>query len=112
MVLFSISKFICSIIESIETKKICPLKDNRFILPNSSEITSTFEILVAKNKALKTTPATTPKAKLCVIKTIITVISITTASVFGAFLIYLKEFQSNVPIETITIIPAKIGIGT
>lgn len=71
----------------------------------------TLDILVAKHNALTMTPTMTPKAKLLVNNTIATVKIITKASVRGARLINLNDFQSNVPTETITMIAARIGIG-
>src|SRR5699024_9818389 len=97
--------------ESIETKNIWPRKEYLHTFCVTVASTWTLEILVAKNKALKTTPAMTPIAKLSVSKTMITVIIITAASVFGAFCTYFREHQSNGPIETMTILPARIGIG-
>ena len=108
---WSTLKSIWFIMESIDTKKIWPSKYTCNVSSNVSVVTFTLEILVAKKSALNTTPTITPMARLCVINTIITVRIITKASVFGAFLTYLKECQSTVPIDTMTIIPAKIGIG-
>src|SRR5699024_6996375 len=73
--------------------------------------TETFDIFVAKHNALTITPTMTPSAKLLVNKTITTVKIITNASERGAFCINLNEPQLNVPTETITMIPARIGIG-
>src|SRR5699024_2005524 len=95
----------------IETKNIWPRKEYLHTFCATAASTWTLEILVAKNKALKTTPTMTPIAKLSVSKTLITVIIITAASVFGAFGTYFREPQSTVPMATMTIIPARIGIG-
>src|SRR5699024_12514106 len=53
----------------------------------------------------------TPSARLLVNNTITTVSIMTNASERGAFCINLNDCQLNVPTETITMMPAKIGIG-
>src|SRR5699024_6242170 len=80
-------------------------------LPAVSVWTSTLEIFVAKNNALNMTPTMTPRARLLVNRTMMTVRIMTNASVLGAFIVYLNEPQSNVPMETMTMMPARIGIG-
>ncbi len=67
--------------------------------------------LLAKNSDASNTPTNTPKARLCVQTTTITVLIMTTLVESGYFFRLRMDCQSNVPIETIIITATSAAMG-